>query len=107
MIKFLIIIFSVAALSFMFLGKAVSEGKVNGKAEFNEHCAACHPDGGNIINSAKTLKQRDLNANGIKKQEDTVKIMRNPGPGMTKFDKKMVSDKEAKAIAEYIFKTFK
>jgi cytochrome c6 len=33
--------------------------------------------------------------------------MRNPGPGMTKFDKKEISDKEAKAIAEYVLKTFK
>jgi cytochrome c6 len=33
--------------------------------------------------------------------------MRNPGPGMTKFDKKTISDKEARAIADYILKTFK
>jgi cytochrome c6 len=107
MIRFLIIILAVAALSFMFLGQAVSEGKINGKAEFIEHCAACHPDGGNVINSAKTLKQKDLKVNGLNKPEDIVKLMRNPGPGMTKFDKKTVPDKTAKTIAEYIFKTFK
>jgi cytochrome c6 len=33
--------------------------------------------------------------------------MRNPGPGMTKFDEKIISTKEAQAIAEYILKTFK
>jgi len=107
MTRVLVIILAFAVLSFMFLGQSVSEGKVNGKAEFNEHCAACHPDGGNVINSAKTLKMKDLAANGIKKPEDIVKLMRNPGPGMTKFDKKTVPDKTAKAIAEYIFKTFK
>jgi cytochrome c6 len=33
--------------------------------------------------------------------------MRNPGPGMTKFDEKTLPQKDAKAIAEYIHKTFK
>jgi cytochrome c6 len=32
--------------------------------------------------------------------------MRNPGPGMTKFDKSMLPDKDAKKIAEYEIKTF-
>jgi cytochrome c6 len=33
--------------------------------------------------------------------------MRNPGPGMNKFDEKTIPDKEAKMIADYILKTFK
>jgi cytochrome c6 len=33
--------------------------------------------------------------------------MRNPGPAMTMFDEKTLSDKEANAIAQYILKTFK
>jgi cytochrome c6 len=33
--------------------------------------------------------------------------MRNPGPGMNRFDAKTISDKDAKEIAEYILKTFK
>jgi cytochrome c6 len=31
--------------------------------------------------------------------------MRKPGPGMTAFDVKACSNKEAKAIAEYVLKT--
>jgi len=81
--------------------------KVDGKKEFMEHCNVCHPDGGNIMNQKKTLKKADLNANGIKKAADIVKLVRTPGPGMTKFDTKTLSDKEAKAVAEYIMKTFK
>jgi cytochrome c6 len=81
--------------------------KISGEAEFKEHCAVCHPDGGNVITAEKTLQKKDLDANGIKKSVDIIKKMRNPGPGMTKFDKKMVSDKEARAIADYILKTFK
>jgi cytochrome c6 len=67
----------------------------------------CHPEGGNIINAKKTLHGKDLKANNISKPEDIVKVMRNPGPGMTKFDKKTISDKEAMEIAKYILKAFK
>jgi cytochrome c6 len=81
--------------------------KISGEAEFKEHCAVCHPDGGNVITPEKTLQKKDLDANGVRKPADIIEKMRNPGPGMTKFDKKMVSDKEAAAIADYILKTFR
>lgn len=84
-----------------------ADKKISGEMEFKGHCAVCHPDGGNIVNPQKTLKKKDLSANGIKKPGDIVKKMRNPGPGMTAFDTKTVSDKEALAIAQYILKTFK
>jgi cytochrome c6 len=82
-------------------------GKIDGKKEFEEHCAVCHPNGGNIMNPAKTLGKKELAASGVKSAKDIIAKMRKPGPGMTAFDKKAVSDKEAKAIAEYIMKTFK
>jgi cytochrome c6 len=81
--------------------------KISGEGEFKENCAICHPDGGNIINPAKTLHKKDLDAGGIKKPADIIAKMRKPGPGMTQFDKKTVPDKEANAIAVYILKTFK
>jgi len=87
-------------------GVACAGGKVDGKKEFMEHCAVCHKDGGNIINPSKTLKSSDRDANGIKDASDIVKLIRKPGMGMTAFDKKTISDKEAKAIAEYIIKTY-
>src|SRR5512135_3428157 len=78
-----------------------------GEELFKENCAVCHPDGGNIVNPKDTLHKKDLVANKITKPADIVKKMRNPGPGMTKFDKKTIPDKDAKKIAEYILKTFK
>ncbi len=81
--------------------------KIDGAKDFKEHCAVCHPDGGNIVNPKKTLKKADRDANGVKTWKDIVAKMRTPGPGMTKFEKKDVSDKKAKAIAEYVLKTFK
>lgn len=81
--------------------------KIDAKQEFEKHCASCHPKGGNIVNAKKPLSKMSLAANGIKTDKDIVAKMRNPGPGMTKFDEKAISTKEAKAIADYILKTFK
>ena len=78
----------------------------SGEALFQSHCKVCHVDGGNIINPAKTLHKKDREAHNIKKAQDIVKTMRNPGPGMTKFDEKTIPNGDAKAIAEYILKTF-
>lgn len=79
---------------------------LDGKKEFEEHCASCHPKGGNIVNPKKTLSKFDLNANGIINWKDIVQKMRKPGPGMTPFDVKAVPDDVAKSIAQYILKTF-
>ena len=81
--------------------------KIDGKKEFEEHCAVCHPDGGNTINAQKPLNKKSLRANGVKSAKDIIVKIRKPGPGMTSFDEKTISNKEAKAIAEYIQKTFK
>jgi cytochrome c6 len=81
--------------------------KMPGETGFKEHCAACHADGGNIIKPDKTLSRADREKHGIKTAKDIVNIMRKPGEGMTAFDNQTLSDKEAKAIAEYILKTFK
>ena len=102
-----IIAVSVAVLAVTaFSTSAFCAGKIDGKHEFDEHCASCHPKGGNIVNPKKTLSKKVMAANGVKSAKDVVAKMRNPGPGMTKFDAKAVSDKEATAIANYILASF-
>lgn len=102
------IVCAAAVCLLAFSANAAEEKKgASGEALFKQHCTMCHPDGGNIINPKKTLHAKDLKANNIKSAGDIVKQMRNPGPGMTKFDEKTVPEKEAKAIAEYVLKTFK
>jgi cytochrome c6 len=102
---------TIALFAFVAGGSIAAENKqakkISCEAEFKEHCALCHPDGGNMVNPARTLHKKDLDANGIKKPADIIAKMRKPGPGMTEFDKKTIPDKEAKAIAAYILKTFK
>jgi len=91
-----------------------SEGK-SGEQLFKEHCAACHPNGGNILSPQKTLSRKDREANNIKTADDVVKKMRNPGPfpthpqewaGMKMFDEKTISKDDAQKIADYILQTF-
>jgi len=104
-----------AACIFLFITVVSSEESPKKSAEepkageelFKHNCAVCHPDGQNIITKDKTLHKEDLDEHGIKKLADIVKLMRNPGPGMTKFDEKTISDKDAIEIAKYILKTFK
>jgi cytochrome c6 len=96
----------------MSLASAYAFAKETGKAVtgeelFKQNCAVCHPDGGNIINPEFTLRKKDRDAHGVKNVSDIISRMRNPGPGMTKFDTKTISDADAKKIAEYILKTFK
>ena len=86
---------------------AAEKMESNGAKLFQKHCAACHPAGGNIIKAAFTLHKKDMDAHGVKTADGIVGKMRNPGPGMTRFDAKTISDKDAKEIAEYIQKTFK
>jgi cytochrome c6 len=81
--------------------------KQNGEQLFNQHCAACHPDGGNIIDSNKTLHKSSMVSHGIKTSDDIIRYMRSPGLGMPSFDEKKLSDKLAGEIAEYILHEFK
>lgn len=90
----------IAALaSTIAIGSALAEQKT-GEALFKEKCASCHPDGGNIINPKEPIK-------GMKDPKKITKKIRKGGGGMTAFDQKSVSDADAKAIADYVIKTFK
>ena len=101
----LIIALICCAICISFGAKSWAAGK-SGEALFKENCSVCHPDGGNIVNPQKTLHKKDRDANNVKTAEDIIKKMRNPGPGMTKFDEKTIGQKEATEIANYIIKTF-
>jgi len=98
---------AVATTVLLFATMPAQAEKIKGEAEFKQHCAACHADGGNLINPGKTLFRKDREKSGLKSSADLVRIMRNPGPGMSTFDTKTLPDKEAKMIADYIVKAFK
>ncbi len=105
-VTFFLVVTSVVLLVVAGSAKQGSAGSL-GEEGFKSQCAICHPDGGNVVNSRKTLHKKDLDTNNVKTPDDIIKLMRNPGPGMPKFDDKAIPDKEAKEIAEYVLKTFK
>ncbi len=93
-------IMATVAVSFSLMSVAAFAAETGGEAIFKAKCAACHPDGGNIINPKETLK-------GIKNAKKITTKIRKGGGGMTAFDVKTISDADAKLVAEYIIKTFK
>jgi cytochrome c6 len=98
---------AVGTLSIMLAGGVVHAVQPTGETLFKQHCSVCHVDGGNLISPQKTLHKKDREANNIKTVGAIVTTIRKPGPGMTTFSEKTISEKEAKEIAEYILKTFK
>jgi cytochrome c6 len=93
-------------VSFTFSAANTCFSEESGEALFKKYCAVCHVDGGNIVNPLKTFHKKDLDANKVKTEEDVLKIMRNPGPGMTRFSEKTVPDPMARKIATYILSAF-
>jgi len=98
------IIFALTA----YVGALQAAAPNDGEALFNKYCAACHPNGGNIIEPNKTLSKMHREKNGKKTVDSIIKMMRSPtGAGMAVFDESSLPEKEAKKIAEYIINTFK
>ena len=90
----------IAALTATIAAGSALAAQKTGAELFKEKCAACHPDGGNVINPKEPIK-------GLKDPKMIVAKIRKGGGGMTAFDQKSVSDADAKAIATYVIKTFK
>ncbi|HXE98332.1 MAG TPA: c-type cytochrome [Dongiaceae bacterium] len=89
-----------ALLSVGLMSAAAFAGETGGEAIFKAKCAACHPDGGNIMKPTATLK-------GIKDPKKIIAQVRKGGGGMPAFDAKAISDADLKQLAGYIIKTFK
>jgi len=79
----------------------------DGEALFKQYCAPCHPNGGNASDPERTLYGSALKRNHITTPDDIVRIMRNPLSRMIRFDASTLSDRDARAIAEYVLKTFR
>jgi cytochrome c6 len=79
----------------------------SGEALFKQYCSSCHPDGGNVSDPQRTLHGSVLKKNHITSADDIIRIMRSPISRMIRFDVSTLSDRDARAIAEYILATFK
>jgi len=79
----------------------------DGEALFKQYCAPWPPEGGHVRDSGAHLHGSVFKGKHITTPEDIVRIMRNPLSRMIRFDPSTLSDKDARAIAEYVLKTFK
>lgn len=86
---------------------AQAASQTNGETLFKTHCASCHPNGGNIVKPTRTLSKKDRDKSGFKTENDIIKYMRTPDEEMPTFGENKLPNKDAKAIAGYIIKTFK
>lgn len=91
---------AVVVASVLMMSVAAFAAETGGEAIFKAKCAACHPNGGNIMKPAETLK-------GIKDAKKITSQVRKGGGGMPAFDAKAISDADLKLLAGYIMKTFK
>jgi cytochrome c6 len=66
-----------------------------GSVLFQEKCSSCHPDGSNLRNPKKPIKD-------LRNKQKIVAKIRKGGNGMTAFDVKTLSEPEAKHIADYV-----
>ncbi|HKZ16937.1 MAG TPA: c-type cytochrome [Geobacteraceae bacterium] len=94
------------AVGFILVSGCSPQTGMSGEALFAQYCAGCHPDGRNTINPRKTLDRKSLEANNIKTPGEIVSKMRNPGVGMPRFDRNVITDKDAVKIAEYTLSSF-
>lgn len=78
-----------------------------GEELFMQFCHNCHPDGGNVSDPKRNLYGPALRKSHVTKPEHIVRIMRKPRSRMISFDQETISDKDARAIAEYVLNTFR
>jgi len=76
---------------------------------FEEFCSRCHPNGGNVINPQKNLKEATRAANNLKTEDDLVTYLMNPGPGMPRLIHRDygLSEAAARKIIQYIMQAYK
>ncbi len=105
--KLKIIVCTAALLSPLCLLGCSPRSGMSSEEIFAQHCAGCHPEGGNTVNPRKSLHKKDLEVGNIRTPGDIVSRMRNPGVGMPRFGRNVITDRDAKKVAEYILSTFK
>lgn len=73
----------------------------DGTTVFENHCAGCHINGGNIIRRGKTLKLRALEKNGYGTEAAIAQIVTNGKGNMSAYRDRLTS-KEIQAVSAYV-----
>ena len=70
---------------------------------FENHCAGCHLNGGNVIRRNKTLKRQDLLREGVKDAADVARIAAN-GKGQMSGYAKVLGEGGPDAVGAWVWK---
>ena len=70
---------------------------------FENHCAGCHLNGGNVIRRNKTLKRQDLLREGVKGPADVARIAAN-GKGQMSGYAKVLGEGGPDAVGAWVWK---
>ena len=70
---------------------------------FENHCAGCHVNGGNVIRRSKTLKRQDLLREGVKSAADVARIAAN-GKGQMSGYGKVLGEGGPEAVGAWVWK---
>ena len=73
----------------------------DGITVFENHCAGCHVNGGNIVRRGKTLKLKALEQNGYSTEAAIAQIVTNGKGNMSAYRDRLTSE-EIQAVSAYV-----
>ena len=91
-----------ALVALVFWPRAAWAGELSGVQLFQNHCAGCHVNGGNILRRSKTLKLAALEANGII-SPGAIATIAAQGRGQMSGYAAVLGDGGAEAVAAYVW----
>jgi cytochrome c6 len=91
----------IPAIAILFSAPAFAADAGAGATVFSANCAACHAGGGNVINPAKTLTQKDLEANGKNSADAIATQVTNGNGAMPAFGGRLSAD-DIQNVAAYV-----
>lgn len=94
-------VLGVIILLFSFTETAIAADLVDGAKVFSANCTACHIGGGNVINSAKTLKKEALEQFQMASLEAIKTQVKNGKAAMPAFGARLTAD-QIENVAAYV-----
>ncbi len=98
-----LLIFTIALTVILSLpSRGLTKEEPSGEELFNNHCAGCHLNGGNLVRRGKTLKLAALNRNGITTQE-SIAIIARKGIGIMSGYEEVLGPEGDQKVAKWVF----
>jgi cytochrome c6 len=96
-----IVLLTVTIFTVILNSPVLAADLATGTKVFSANCAACHAGGGNVVNSAKTLKKGALEENGMASPDAIISQVTNGKAAMPSF-KGRLSPEEIESVAAYV-----